>query len=89
MSNYSELVKTLYNNYNAGEKYKIDTTKYNKIDINIIIATILNEFNTCIKFKNRPSHLLVPTYKNKKYFVPNFLENFIIVTNFVIILTLG
>jgi len=64
MADYSKIVNSLLKNYNENKKYKIDTTKYNKIDMNIIIATILNVFTKYYSNKN----YLVPSYKNKKYF---------------------
>lgn len=66
-SNYSEIVKSIYRNYNLKHKYKIDTSIYNKIEINIIIALIINDFVLGSKNKIH-KHSFVITYKNKNYF---------------------
>ena len=67
MADYSKIVNTLLENYDEDKKYKIDTTKYNKIDLNIIIATILNVFTIFYSYRKNKKNL-VPTYKSKKYF---------------------
>ena len=43
MTSYSEIVKTIFDRYNDNKSYKINTSEYNKQEINIIVSIILND----------------------------------------------
>jgi SAM-dependent methyltransferase len=63
MSNYSEIVKTIFDRYNTNKTYKINTSEYNKHEINVIISIILNDFRI-YDYRNR----LSISYKKKNYY---------------------
>jgi len=65
MSKYSDIVETIYYNYRHDKNYKINITDYNKIDINVIIALIINNFT---HKSNEQERKQLSTYKNTKYY---------------------
>jgi 2-polyprenyl-3-methyl-5-hydroxy-6-metoxy-1,4-benzoquinol methylase len=67
MANYSDIVNSIYQNYDLGKKYKLDLANYNGIEINVIIAIIINDF-ILNKSISRKKKKIYPSYKNKKYY---------------------
>lgn len=60
---YSNIVKSIYNNYSLGNDYKISNWR-NTIDINIIIGIILNEYRLHLYIRRNR----IESYKNTKYY---------------------
>jgi SAM-dependent methyltransferase len=63
MSNYSEIVNTIFARYNNNQYYKINISEYNKTEISVIIATIINKFS----FYNKKEKVF-SSYKDYKYY---------------------